>query len=151
VPAPAELEIDGLEKRLCRNHSGKAFIDQPSATVSRTHFSSPYGRPRSMLTRTRSNSFLVKGALTRPVQFAGRSTGHGDNDEHIAAKCNRQTEAWGRIRELNRRHAGLSEDFDDDITVMVGEMVVTLAPERGYELPYSAQLSDVDRWALIRV
>jgi hypothetical protein len=104
-----------------------------------------------MLTRTRSNSFLVKGALTRPVQFAGRSTGHGDNDEDIAAKCNRQTEAWGRICELTRRYAGLPEDFDDDMAVVVGESVVTLVPERGYELPFAAQLAGVDRWTLIRV
>jgi hypothetical protein len=32
-----------------------------------------------MLARARSNSFLVKAALTRAVQFAGRSTGQGDN------------------------------------------------------------------------
>ena len=38
-----------------------------------------------MLTRTRSNSFLVKGALTRAVQFAGRSAGQGDNKALIAA------------------------------------------------------------------
>ena len=32
-----------------------------------------------MLTRTRSNSFEVIGALTQAVQFAGRSTGQGSN------------------------------------------------------------------------
>jgi hypothetical protein len=32
-----------------------------------------------MLTRTRSNSFVVKGALARAVQFAGRCTGQGSN------------------------------------------------------------------------
>jgi DNA invertase Pin-like site-specific DNA recombinase len=32
-----------------------------------------------MLTGTRYNSFAVKAALTRAVQFAGRSTGQGDN------------------------------------------------------------------------
>jgi hypothetical protein len=46
---------------------------------------SPYGRPLSMLTRTRSNSFVVKGAFTRAVQFAGRSTGQGDNKALIAS------------------------------------------------------------------
>ena len=33
-----------------------------------------------MLTRTRSNSFAVRGELTRTVQFAGRSTGQGDSN-----------------------------------------------------------------------
>jgi hypothetical protein len=32
-----------------------------------------------MLTRTRFHSFVVKGALTRAVKFAGRSTGQGQN------------------------------------------------------------------------
>ena len=32
------------------------------------HSSSPKGRPRSMLTRTRLNSFALSGAFTRPVQ-----------------------------------------------------------------------------------
>ncbi len=55
--------------------SGRTVCSRPrSLTVSRTHFSSPYGHPLSMLTRTRSNSFVVKGALTRAVHFAGRST-----------------------------------------------------------------------------
>ena len=55
--------------------SGRTVCSRPrSLTVRRTHFSSPYGRPLSMLTRTRSNSFVVKGALTRAVQFAGRSS-----------------------------------------------------------------------------
>ena len=56
-----------------------------SLTVCRTQSSSPYGRPLSMLTRTRSSSFAVKGALTRAVQFAGRSTGQGDNKALIAS------------------------------------------------------------------
>ena len=38
-----------------------------------------------MLTRTRSSSFVVNGALTRAVQFAGRSTGQGDNKALIAS------------------------------------------------------------------
>ena len=38
-----------------------------------------------MLTRTRSSSFLVNGALTRAVPFAGRSTGQGDNKALIAS------------------------------------------------------------------
>ena len=38
-----------------------------------------------MLTRTRSSSFAVNGALTRAVQFAGRSTGQGDNKALIAS------------------------------------------------------------------
>jgi len=39
----------------------------------------------SMLTRTRFHSFLVKGVLTRAVQFAGRSTRQGDNKALIAS------------------------------------------------------------------
>jgi hypothetical protein len=46
-----------------------------------------------MLTRTRSNSFLVKGALTRAVQFAGRSTGYGDNNDAIRQDTPRMTRA----------------------------------------------------------
>jgi hypothetical protein len=38
-----------------------------------------------MLTRTRSDSFEVKGAVTRAVQFTGRSTGQGDNNALIAS------------------------------------------------------------------
>ena len=38
-----------------------------------------------MLTRTRSNSFMVRGALKRAAQFAGRSTGQGDNNALIAS------------------------------------------------------------------
>ena len=38
-----------------------------------------------MLTRTRSNSFVVGGALTRSVWFEGRSTGQGDNNALIAS------------------------------------------------------------------
>src|SRR5580658_6061595 len=33
-----------------------------------------------MLAGTRYNSFVVRGALTRAVQFAGRSTGQGDHN-----------------------------------------------------------------------
>jgi hypothetical protein len=39
----------------------------------------------SMLTRTGSNSFVVKRALTRAVRFAGRSTGQGDSSALIAS------------------------------------------------------------------
>ena len=38
-----------------------------------------------MLSRTRSHSFAVNGALTRAVQFAGWSTGQGDNRALIAS------------------------------------------------------------------
>jgi hypothetical protein len=95
----------------------------------------------------------IKAAVSEAHEIDGTMSNDNDveTDEDIAAKCNRQTEPWGRIRELTRRYAGLPEDFDDDIAVVVGEMVVTLAPERGYELPYSAQLAGVDRWTLIRV
>jgi hypothetical protein len=42
--------------------AGRTVCSRPrSLAVSRTHFSLPYGRPLSMLTRTRSNSFVVKG------------------------------------------------------------------------------------------
>jgi hypothetical protein len=41
-----------------------------------------------MLTRTRSNSFVVKRALTRAVQFAGRSIGPGDNRNAIRRDTN---------------------------------------------------------------
>jgi hypothetical protein len=58
-----------------------------SFTVSRTHFSSLYGRPLSMFTRTRSESFVVKEAFTRAVQFAGRSTGQGDNNPLDEKTC----------------------------------------------------------------
>ena len=34
-----------------------------------------------MLKRTRSNSLAVNRALTRAIQFAGRSTGHGDSNK----------------------------------------------------------------------
>jgi hypothetical protein len=55
--------------------AGRTVCSRPrSLAVSRTHFSLPYGRPLSMLTRTRSNSFVVKGALKRAVQFVGRAT-----------------------------------------------------------------------------
>jgi hypothetical protein len=54
-------------------------------TVCRTHSSAPYGYPLSMLTRTRSISFAVNGALTRAVQFAARCTGQGDNKALIAS------------------------------------------------------------------
>ncbi len=37
-----------------------------------------------MLTRTRSNSFVVSGALTRTVQFAGRTTGQGESNAFTA-------------------------------------------------------------------
>jgi hypothetical protein len=43
------------------------------------------GAPRSMLSRSRSNSFAVNGVLTRAVQFAGRSTGQDDNKPLIAS------------------------------------------------------------------
>ncbi len=60
---------------------GRTVCSNPrSFTVSRTHFSSLYGRLLSMLTGTRSNSLVVKEALTRAVQFAGRSTGQGENN-----------------------------------------------------------------------
>ncbi len=66
--------------------SGRTVCSNPgSFTVSRTHFSSRYGRPLAMLTRTRSHSFVVTRVLTRAVQCAGRSTGHDDNITLIAS------------------------------------------------------------------
>ena len=54
--------------------SGRTVCSRPGClTVCRTQSSPPYGRPLSMLTRTRLSSFAVNGALTRAVQFAGRS------------------------------------------------------------------------------
>src|SRR5271157_3553698 len=50
-----------------------------------THSSSPKGRPLSMLTRTRPNSFALSGAFTRSVQSTGRSTGQGDELALIAS------------------------------------------------------------------
>ncbi len=49
-----------------------------SLAVRLTHSSSPKGRPLSMLTRTRPNSFALSGAFTRSVQSTGRSTGQGE-------------------------------------------------------------------------
>ena len=55
--------------------SGRTVCSNPrSLTVCRTHSSPPWGRPLSMLTRTWSSSFAVKGALTRAVQFARQDT-----------------------------------------------------------------------------
>ena len=69
--------------------SGRTVCSRPrSFTVSRTHFSSPYGRPLSMLTRTRPNSFVIEGVLTRAVQFACHSTGRRDKNA-LTASCPR--------------------------------------------------------------
>ena len=54
-----------------------------SFTAPRTHFYLPFSRPLSMLSLTSSNSFVVKGPLTRAVQSAARSTGQGDNGAWI--------------------------------------------------------------------
>src|SRR5271157_4724683 len=56
-----------------------------SLAVRLTHSSSPKGRPLSMLTRTRPNSFALSGAFTRSVQSTGRSTGQGDELALIAS------------------------------------------------------------------
>src|SRR5271166_1253747 len=56
-----------------------------SLAVRFTHSSSPNGRPLSMLTRTRPNSFALSGAFTRSVQSTGRSTGQGDKMALIAS------------------------------------------------------------------
>src|SRR5271166_1800786 len=56
-----------------------------SLAVRLTHSSSPKGRPLSMLTRTRPNSFALSGAFTRSVQPTGRSTGQGDKMALIAS------------------------------------------------------------------
>src|SRR5208283_5317808 len=56
-----------------------------SLAVRLTHSSSPKGRPLSMLTRTRPNSFALSGAFTRSVQSAGRSTGQSDKMALIAS------------------------------------------------------------------
>ena len=63
--------------------SGRTVVSR-FVTVCLTQSSPPKGRRLSMLTRTRSSSFAVKGVFTRAVQLAGRSMGQGDNDASIA-------------------------------------------------------------------
>ena len=61
---------------------------KPNAlTVRPTHFSSPRGRPLSMLTWIRPDSFAVNAELMRAFQFAGHSTGQGDNSALIASSA----------------------------------------------------------------
>src|SRR5208337_990272 len=66
---------------------GKSIVPRrgPSRQDRITHSSSPKGRPCSMLTRTRPNSFALSGAFTRSVQSTGCSTGQGDKMALIAS------------------------------------------------------------------
>jgi hypothetical protein len=77
-PEPIMLILGGNPIGNCLGRRWLAFLGRPSGrtvcsdprsfTVSRTHVSSPYGRPRSMLTRTRSSSFAV---ICRPAHCSG--------------------------------------------------------------------------------
>src|SRR5208337_4032254 len=74
---PGTQLAGGRHEMVCSNLS--------SLAVRLAHSSSPKGRPRSMLTRTRPNSFALSGAFTRSVQSTGRSTGQGDKVALIAS------------------------------------------------------------------
>jgi hypothetical protein len=62
-----------LEEPMQNQHAEESRIIAASPVVHESGML-PYRRPRSMLTRTRFDSSAVKAALTRAVQFAGRST-----------------------------------------------------------------------------
>ena len=62
-----------LEEPMQNQHDEESRIIAASPVVHESDML-PYRRPRSMLTRTRFDSSAVKTALTRAVQFAGRST-----------------------------------------------------------------------------
>ena len=67
-------------------------------------------------------------------------------DENVVTAIERQAACWEKVREITRRYAGLPEDFTD-VAVTVGDSIVTLAQNRGYEMPISIQAAGVDVWA----
>jgi len=62
-------------------------------TVRFTHASLPNGRPRLTLVRSRSNSLLVSGRLTRATQSLGRCTGQSGHNSALSFRGGRRTAA----------------------------------------------------------
>ena len=82
-----------------------------------------------MLTRTRSNSFVVRGALTRAVQFAGRSTGQGDNNALIASVPRVLDHRLPHRHSCARSTSPADKRIPLDIPQYAQQMVVTLYRE----------------------